>query len=244
MKKFFIAASVGALLALILTWKATIGEMVGGFLPKEPILEEVDQQEKESDDPAAPLPTSVNLDVAFASQAPFGDWAQPYQDACEEAALIMAHYYVGQKTLTPELMKEEILKMVEWENWTFGYYKDTSALEMVQLVNEFYGYTYASLHQVSSVEDIKEKLAAGQPVVLPVAGRLLHNPHFTAPGPVYHVIILKGYDDAEGKFISHDPGTRFGEDYAYGYDVIMNAIHDWNSAENILEGEKVMITLK
>src|SRR5690606_17648726 len=40
-----------------------------------------------------PLPNQVNLDVPFYSQAPEGDWSLPWQEACEESSLLLAHAY-------------------------------------------------------------------------------------------------------------------------------------------------------
>ncbi|MCR4279964.1 MAG: hypothetical protein NUV82_00890, partial [Candidatus Komeilibacteria bacterium] len=39
------------------------------------------------------LPAEYNLDVPFMSQAPHANWDLPYQEACEEASLIMVDYF-------------------------------------------------------------------------------------------------------------------------------------------------------
>src|SRR5262245_4045155 len=133
-QKILIAALLGIFLAVLFTFRVSIKEMVQAFFkPDLPEAQPVtafppppfspNPSPLPTPPPPAAMPTSMNLDVPFASQAPFGDWSQPYQDACEEASIIMVHYYLTGKTLTRELMKEEILKLVEWENQTFGYYK-------------------------------------------------------------------------------------------------------------------------
>ena len=61
------------------------------------------------------LPARINLDVPFTSQAPEKDWGQPWQDACEEAALLMLDGYYKKYNLSPLFAKDEIIKMVEWE---------------------------------------------------------------------------------------------------------------------------------
>lgn len=45
-----------------------------------------------------PIPTSINLpNTPFYSQAPDGNRNEPYQNACEEASILLAYYYVTQK---------------------------------------------------------------------------------------------------------------------------------------------------
>ena len=39
------------------------------------------------------LPASLLLEVPFTSQAPFGNWDEPYQEACEEAVMLMLMHY-------------------------------------------------------------------------------------------------------------------------------------------------------
>lgn len=186
------------------------------------------------------LPSSINLDVPFASQAPLGDWNMPYQEACEEAAIIMAHYYFTGKKMNANVMNDEILKLVNWQNKTFGYYKDTNVEEIARMMREFYGHKKITVKYDITAEDIKKALAKGQPVLIPAAGRVLPNPYFRQPGPLYHVVVVKGYTD--GKFITNDPGTRMGKDFLYAEQVLMDAVHDWNAAD-IFKGRKAMIAV-
>jgi hypothetical protein len=53
------------------------------------------------------------------------------------------------------------------------------------------------------------------------------------------MLVLKGYR-ADGAFITHEPGTRFGENYVYDETSIMEAAHDWNGG-NVENGARVMI---
>jgi len=73
---------------------------------------------------------------------------------------------------------------------------------------------------------------------VPAAGRELGNPNFTDPGPLYHMLVVRGY--TENNFITNDVGTRKGENYQYKYDVLMNAIHDWNGGD-VNNGQRVVI---
>ncbi len=189
-----------------------------------------------------PLPESINLKVPFASQAPFGDWGMPYQEACEEASAIMVKYFYDGKPLNAKTMDEEILKLVKWENKTFGYYQDTTAAEIVRVLKEYFFYKNVEVKYIFTIEDIKREVAAGHPVILPAAGRLLPNPNFRQPGPIYHALIVKGYMP-DGRIITNDPGTRNGKDFLYKPEALMNALHEWN-AEDILLGSPAMIVVK
>jgi hypothetical protein len=190
---------------------------------------------------AQELPNEINLAVPFTPQAPHANWEMPYQEACEEASILMAAYYKLGKTIdSPEDADREILKLVEFQNDYFGYYEDTTAEETAELAREYYGFGDARIIHNPTVDDIKAELADGNPVIVPAAGRQLGNPNFRGEGPLYHMLVIRGY--TEDKFITNDPGTRNGEEFVYDYDVLMNAMHDWNGGE-VDTGQKVVIVL-
>lgn len=186
------------------------------------------------------IPEEINLEIPFASQAPTGNWDMPYQEACEEAATIMVHRYFENESLDPKIMDSELLRLIDWENETFGYYKDTTAEEMVRILREYFGHKNVEIKTEFTIDDIMKAVAKGHPVILPTAGRLLPNPNFRQPGPVYHTVVIKGY--LKGKIITNDPGTRNGKDFLYSPEALMNAIHDWNE-KDILLGRKIMIVV-
>jgi hypothetical protein len=73
--------------------------------------------------------------------------------------------------------------------------------------------------------------------------RLLGNPNFTSPGPLYHNLVLVGYDG--DNIITNDPGTKRGEGYVYNINILYNAIHDFpGKPEDIESGKKAMIVLE
>lgn len=198
----------------------------------------------EPKDPQAPAPTALpetlNLAVPFTSQAPNGNWDQPYQDACEEASVAMVHYFFSKKSFTPDSADKEILDMVAFEESRFGYGYDITAEETAKVIKSFYGYKKVELITDPTPELIKSVLAKGLPIVVPVYGRALGNPYFTPPGPTYHMLVIKGY--TQDKFITNDPGTKRGADYLYPYGIMMNAIHDWNGGD-VSNGRKVIIVI-
>lgn len=185
-------------------------------------------------------PRSVQIRVPFAAQAPLGDWEQPYQDACEEASLILVHHYLTGKPLTPEIMDQEILDLVAWEEQR-GYGHDVSAAEVVDIARAYYGYQ-ARLQWGVTEAALEAELSAGRPVILPVAGRDLDNPYYSGEGPWYHMLVLTGFD--EDRFITSDVGTKRGANYAYDRDVLFDAIHDFTGVkEEIRSGPKAMIVV-
>jgi hypothetical protein len=193
--------------------------------------------------PASTSGQGVNLAVPFTSQAPKADWSLPYQEACEEASMIMVNaYYKGTGAFTPDEADRQILALVAWEKDTFGFYEDTTADEVARIGREYYGYKNTSAVAIRSIDDVKKQVALGVPVILPAAGRLLHNPYFSGQGPLYHMLVVKGYTK-DGKIITDDPGTRRGADYLYDPAVLWNAVHDWNGGD-VEHGRKVMVVVK
>lgn len=186
------------------------------------------------------LPEEFLLNVPFTSQAPEKNWDQPWQDACEEAALLMLDAYYKDYNLSPLFSRDEILKIVKWEeekNWG-----TSIEIEKVKEIGEEY-FKLNDFKEVenSTVEQIKKSIVNGNPVLVVADGKVLPNPHFRNGGPVYHVLIIKGYDEDE--FITNDPGTQFGENFKYKYDDLLNAIHDWNDGD-VKNGRRVVLMVE
>ncbi|MDD3006731.1 MAG: C39 family peptidase [Candidatus Pacebacteria bacterium] len=175
-------------------------------------------------------PTATIVNVPFTSQAPFGDWADPRQQhGCEEASLLMAHYWMQAKKLTKETALLEIFAMSEYEEANYGGAHDLSLEDTLKFYREYYGYKKSFTKYDISAQDIKREIAQGNPVITPMDGRKLGNPQYTAPGPELHELIVIGYDDGTGEFITNDPGTRFGEGYRYDYEIFMDSIRDYKT---------------
>jgi len=173
-----------------------------------------------------PLAPELNLAVPFQPQAPFGNWSESYQDACEEASMIMVDHYLRGVGLTKQQMKDEIDQRLAWETQKWGYEKNLAVEKVQAVIQAFYPYRTLIVKN-PTVDEIKLELNLGRPVIVPLAARLLNNPNYTPPGPIYHVIVIKGYT-ADGRFITNDPGTHLGADYLYREDMIMSALHDWD----------------
>ncbi|MDD3190147.1 MAG: C39 family peptidase [Candidatus Pacebacteria bacterium] len=190
--------------------------------------------------------TIIIKNVPFASQAPFGDWEDPRQQhGCEEASLLMAYYWILGKPLSPDKALEEIITISEFEDENFSGAYDLSIADTLKLWNEYFASGRAFTKYDISLEDIKKELAEGNLVIVPINGVKLQNPHYTAPGPEFHEMIVIGYDDRAGEFITHDPGTRYGANYHYDYNIFMDSIRDYKTGFNepVDEVKKAMLVV-
>ncbi len=189
--------------------------------------------------PKPAAPTTFNLSVLFVPQAPLSNWDKIHEDTCEEASMMMARTFLdGRASMTREDMDKELLAIVDYENRTLGFFESTTAAQTADVMAGYYHMTRPRVIELHSIADVRAEIAAGHPVMLPTAGRLLHNPNFKNGGPLYHMVVAKGY--VGGKVITNDPGTRLGADYVYDDATLWNAIHDWNGGD-VLNGGKVMI---
>ncbi|MFZ2975539.1 MAG: VanZ family protein [Candidatus Moraniibacteriota bacterium] len=193
------------------------------------------------------IPEKILMEVPFTTQAPFAKWDEIHEEACEEASIIMLRYYFSKEKLTPEIAEAEIQALVKFQNKNSGDYKDTTAEQTADLFLDFYGELPEGkkLKVVYDFDkaDLRKYLAKGSPIIIPAAGRELDNPNFTAPGPLYHNLVLTGYDG--DTIITNDPGTRKGEGYRYNIDVLYSAIHDFpGTLEKIKQGRRSMIVVE
>lgn len=194
-------------------------------------------------------PKEINLAVPMIYQAPFQIWDAVDEDACEEASILMVQaFYRGERSLTREEMRRRIDEIIAYEKRTLGFFESTTAAETVDVMVQFLGLENVRVLPVTSPDDIRRQLAAGRPVILPCDGKRLENPNFRNGGPLYHMLVVKGYKPAStagrpGWFITQDPGTRKGENYLYDENILTNAIHDWNGGD-VPHGAKVMIVVE
>jgi len=182
-----------------------------------------------------PLPASFQLSVPYTMQAPFNKWDPLHEDACEETSLVMVrHFLTGTPIGTPEQADQEITDLVHWEE-QHGYGPSITLAQLNQVAAGYYGLTHGRVVALSNPDELRQAVAAGQPLILGMAGKQLPNPYFSSGGPNYHMLVVKGYD-ATG-FLTNEPGTWHGDGFHYDYGVFFTAVHDWN-AQNILLGAK------
>lgn len=188
---------------------------------------------------AAPIPDELNLDVPFTAQAPTANWDQTHEEACEEAAILMAsRYFAGQKISSPADAEKGLQEIIAWEKQNLGFFESTTSDETVKVINGIDDDLQAELIENPTVDEIKNNLANGKLVLVPTAGRMLGNPFYKSPGPLYHMLLIKGYTKTQ--FITNDGGTRRGENYPYNFKTVLDGNHDWNGGD-VSAGKKLMI---
>lgn len=194
--------------------------------------------------PVISAQNTVSLAVPFTIQAPDGQWVEPWKEGCEEAALLMADAFNDgnrEATLPVAQAKADIQKMVDWQIDRFGRHKDIGVDEMAIVAKEYLGYKNVIIKKNSTLNDIKRELSTGRPVIVSAAGRLLKNPYFTPPGPVYHVFLIKGYEN--GELIVNENGTRQGNGYRYSESVLESALHDYGEGTDITTNPPAYLVL-
>ena len=175
------------------------------------------------------LPASLKkgyLEVQFICQAPLqtvANWVF-HEESCEEAAILQTMNYETGKTNTKEEAHEIILDMIKWQKDNFVEHKDLYAEDMKKFITEYYEIEEKKIEIVSkaSIEDIKNAIRNGHPVIVPITGEILKNPYYKYPG--YHMLVVTGF--TEDKIITNDNGTMRGEDFSYDTDVFKNAFND------------------
>lgn len=196
----------------------------------------------EKEDKEVSIPSTFKLDIPFSSQAPYGNWALPYQEACEEASMIMAaHYLLDLGEFTPEISNNEILQLIDFQEKN-QYKIDITAAETAEVINKYYdGKLSAKTILNPSIDDIKRELLKKNVVIMPFAGRQLDTPFYTQPGPQYHMMVIKGFN--QKGFITNDPGTLTkGKDFVFSYKNIMDSFHDWNGGD-VANGKKELVVV-
>jgi hypothetical protein len=199
----------------------------------EPTPDESAQPEVEVTPPVREpkaLEAEMNLAVPFTSQAPTANWDPLHQDACEEASFFMVQqFYAGtpEGKIDPAVADPELQRLVHLGE-DLGQGPSISLVEAKDLLMKDSN-TTAVILENPTIGDIKLLISEGKPVIVPALGRELGNPNFTGDGPLYHMLVIRGY--TETAFITNDPGTRLGENYVYDIDVLMAAIADWNNGD-------------
>jgi len=191
---------------------------------------------------------SILFDVPFTSQAPLRDWDNViFQQACEEASMLMAMLWVeGKEFISKEDAEKAILEISDFEKKNYRYFEDTSAQDTAIIMKDYFNYTNIEAKYDVSREHIKRELLNGNLVIVPVNGQKLSNPFYTPPGPLRHMILVVGYDAETKEFITNDAGTRRGEGFRYKENIFESAIQDYVTGykEPIVQVRSAMIVVR
>ena len=176
----------------------------------------------------------IEHQVPFTPQAPLGEWFDPRQQyGCEEALSVMAMHWVKGESISLLEAREEILAISDFQQENYGMFEDTSISDTeTRIFRDYYGYEYTKVRTGISVEDIKEELYRGNVILVPINGRTIQNPYYTAPGPLRHMIMVIGYDPKTRTFTTNDPGTKNGANFFYGEDVLAASLQNYETGLN------------
>jgi hypothetical protein len=234
------------------------------FLKKSPIIvpkienkiTQVSQKVEEIKESIAPEPTKILktglpnkylIETVFVPQSPEKKWDEPWQDACEEAALLTVDYYYRHINIAdPQTIKTDLLKMINFEDQQ-SFTHDMNVNQMAFVAKNYLDYSTKIINN-PTVENIKNYIVQNIPIIVPANGKILYqeNKHFNSGGPYYHNLVILGYDDTKQKFIVHDVGTQFGAYFKYSYSLLIESIHDFPESlnkEDINQGTKKVLIL-
>lgn len=210
------------------------------FKSNVPIVDQSDKQTIGSTiGSSTGLQSEINWNVPFFPQAPEADWSLPWQEACEEAASILGYYYASGKILTKDQFKKEIQNLVEWQNKNFGDYKHTDITQTAKMIREYFKFSDFVIVENPTADQMKQYLSQGQIIIAPFAGRQLKNPFYSGQGPLYHMMVIRGYD--RKNFITNDVGTKRGQNFIYPYQTIISAMHEWDDKDINLGAKRIIV---
>lgn len=166
------------------------------------------------------------IKTAFVPQAPKKNWDEPWQDSCEEAALLTLHYYYENENPDTDTIVGDLEKIFDFEskqNWT----SDINVTQMATISAKLWNYRPVIIEN-PNVDDFKKYLSQNIPIIIPANGKILftENSHFKLGGPWYHNLVVLGYNDDKKQFTVHDVGTQYGAYFHYSYDTLIYSIHD------------------
>jgi hypothetical protein len=196
--------------------------------------------------PVASLPNYHLIKTTFITQAPEKNWGEPWQDGCEEAAILTVKYYYFHQSPTTRQLIADLQALFQAET-DLGFTHDVNTTQMATVSAKLFNLKPTIISN-PNVETIKKYLSQDIPIIIPANGKILfkENPHFKSGGPWYHNLVILGYDDAKKQFIVHDVGTQFGAYFHYSYDLLISSIHDFPAdgrKEDINEGAKNILVL-
>ncbi|MEI7480171.1 MAG: C39 family peptidase [bacterium] len=193
--------------------------------PVPAVIPEVVKEDKKE------VMTDIVLPVPYVSEAPEGIWKGTWINGCEEASITMVEkYYKMEDTVSVADAKEFMLMLFETQDKLYGSNANSDAERTNKLINDYTGYN-GFVVENPTVDSIKKELQEGRPVISFHRGFDLKNKNipFLATGSSFHVLVIVGYDDTTGEFITQDNGDPVsGVHHRYEYKLFMNSIHDYN----------------
>lgn len=212
---------------------------------KEDLKDNIKNNESNKQEITQPIiiPDTYNIEnMDFFSQAPYGNRNQPYQDACEEASLLIWQYYLNNTSKTKAEYNKDLLAMVDLEMKMLWYFESTTIMEMKQIINTRDKSIKAKIIEHPTIRDLEREISQNNVVVAPFYWKGLNNPHYALWGPNYHFLVIKGYD--KDNFITHDVWTLRWANRHYTKKIIMDNLHDRNRIDVRKWAARVLVMYK
>jgi uncharacterized protein YvpB len=170
------------------------------------------------------IPVSKDLGVPYAPQAPFGNWTV-HEESCEEAAIYMYKGYLDATTYPnnriPDTEADSVFRaMKTWQVEKYGIEPDLTMTALGTFAQSYYEFK-PTVEKNITADNIKQAIANGHPVIVPVMTHSLQNTMY-GPVSVYHVLLIKGYDAAG--VITNDAGVGNGVNKHYSWEILWQAI--------------------
>lgn len=180
------------------------------------------------------LPDSLNIDVPFFCQAPFTNkesW-DVHRESCEEASVLQVIYYNrGVKRIDLHKVDKILVELIDWQMKRFKGHFDLRCDSVKWFTTAYFGLSSDEVRIIrkAKIQDIKQWLFKGFPVIAMTSGYTLNNPHYVEnlrAGHMsgYHMLVVKGY--TPDRILTNDVGTMYGKDYWYRYDQFQKAMDD------------------
>lgn len=182
-------------------------------------------------------------DVTFMSQAPTANWDHPFDEACEEASMLMALDFLAKIDLSKDSglsLESRIYDLYDWEAHN-SYDIDINISEVKSVLKDRFEVD-SKIILNPTVQKIIDELDNNSVIIVPALGRELKNPYFQNPGPLYHMLVVIGYDQDRREFITNDPGTRRGKNFRYSMDHLVSVIRDWNGGD-VANGQSIVLVV-
>ena len=179
------------------------------------------------------LAQTVILQVPFSTQAPDDSWSR--NEDCEETSITMANAFLSggmEDKMPADAAQASINNLKQWEQANLGYNANTGVDATTQMAEGAFGLTITQIQNFTET-DLKNALSAGHPILLPINAKLLGNTQYANGGPIYHMIVIRGFKgDA---FIVNDPGTTGGDGNEYMFAILQKASADWNETTKSID---------
>ncbi len=182
------------------------------------------------------IPINFVLAVPFSAQAPTDNWSR--NEDCEETSITMANAFLTGTTedrLPATAAQNAIDNLKKWEQANLGYNQNTGADATTKMAEGAFGLNITQIPNFTE-NDLKIALINNHPILLPINAKLLGNTQYVNGGPLYHMIVLRGFKG--DTFIVNDPGTDGGDGNEYPFSVLQNAASDWNNATKSIDSTR------